>query len=222
MSKKIKIIVIIVAVVIILGGLLAWQTWRWQGGLSGIKNYVANLFSGEQQSKLPPDIQAAYDAIKKDPTNTDAYMALAMWKRDNGQLADAIKLYEDALKVKPDDTLLLMNAADLYTRNKQYAEAEAAYLKVINANPRWLAAYRSLADLYRYQIPEKQNQIPVILQKGLDANSDNELYFVGPLAEYYKDFGSKADAIKWFEKLIKLDPTNATAKDELQTLKNNQ
>jgi tetratricopeptide (TPR) repeat protein len=219
LTKKTKIVIIVVAVVIILGGLLAWQTWRWQGSLSNIKNYVANLFSGEKKESLPANIQAAYDAIKNDPTNTDAYMTLALWKRDQGNLDDAIKLYEAALQVKPNDTLLLMNSADLYIRNKQNAEAAGAYLKVVESNPKWLAAYRSLADLYRYQMPERHEEIPSILQKGLDANPDNELYFVGPLAIYYKDFGPKDEAIKWYERLLELDPTNATAKEELDQLK---
>jgi tetratricopeptide (TPR) repeat protein len=219
MSKKTKIILIVVAVVLILGGVLAWQTWRWQASLSGIKNYVANLFSGEKKESLPPDIQAAYDSIKNNPTDTSAYMTLALWKRDQGQLDEAIKLYEDALLVKPDDTLLLMNIADLYIRNKQYPEAAGAYVKVIAVNPRWIAAYRDLADLYRYQMPERQSEIPNILKKGLDANPDNELYFVGPLAEYYKDFGSKDEAVKWYTRLLQLDPTNATAKEELEQLK---
>jgi superkiller protein 3 len=218
MTKKKKIVLIVVAVVLILGGLFAWQVWRWQGNLSGIKNYVTGLFSGEKKS-LPPDIQAAYDAIKTDPTNTSAYMTLALWKRDNGELADAIKLYQAALQVKPDDTLLLMNAADLYMRNKQYSDAEAAYLKVIEVNPKWLSAYRALADLYRYQMLEKKDQIPVILKKGLDADPDNALYFVGPLAEYYKDFGTKDEAVQWYKRLLELDPTNVTAKDEMEQLK---
>lgn len=220
MTKKKKIFLVIIVIVLILGGLFAWQVWRWQGNLSGIKNYVVNLFSGEKKEGLPDNIQAAYDTLKTDPTNIDAYLALASWKRDKNELADAIELYKAALSVEPQNTLLLMNVAELYVRNQQYPEAEAAYLKVMEVNPKWLAAYRGLSDLYRYQMPEKQDQIPVILQKGLDANSENELYFVGPLAIYYKDFGTKEEAIKWYERLIKLDPENSTAKAELEEIKN--
>jgi tetratricopeptide (TPR) repeat protein len=221
MTKKTKIIIAVVVIVLIAGGLLVWQTWRWQGKIGDLRNYVVSLFVGEKE-ELPADIKAAYDTLKSDPTNVSAYITLAAWKKDKGELEDAIKLYESALEVRPDDTLLLMNSAELYTRNQQYAEAAGAYVKVMASNPKWLAAYRSLADLYRYQMPERKIEIPSILKKGLEANSENELYFVGPLAVYYKDFGPEEEAIRWYERLIELDPTNTTAKNELEELKNKQ
>jgi len=218
MTKRKKILIVVIVIILILAGLLAWQTWRWQGKMGELKNYVTSLFSGEKKEELPEDIKAAYDVLKKDQSDIDAYIALAAWKREKGELEDAIKLYQAALEIRPTDTLLLNNIADIYNQNKQYSEAEAAYLKIVGNNPKWLSAYRNLADLYRYQMPEKQNEIPKILQKGLDNNSENELYFVAPMAIYYKDFGSKEEAIKWYERLIKLDPANETAKKELEEL----
>lgn len=221
MTKKMKIIVAVIVIVLIAGGLLAWQTWSWQEKMGDLRNYIVSLFAGEKE-ELPADIRAAYETLKNDPTDVSAYMKIAAWKRDQGQLKDAIKLYESALEVRPDDTLLLMNSAELYTRNQQYAEAAGAYVKVMASNPKWLAAYRNLADLYRYQMPERSSEIPVILKRGLDANSENELYFVGPLAIYYKDFGPEEEAIRWYERLIELDPENTTAKNELEELKSKQ
>lgn len=219
MTQKKKILIVVAVITLILGGLLAWQTWRWQGKLSDLKNYVIFLFSGEKAEELPENIKAAYETLKNDPSNIDAYMTLAAWKRDKGQLEDAIKLYQAALEIRPTDTLLLGNIADLYIRNKQYSEAEAAYLKIVENNPKWISAYRNLADLYRYNLTEKQSEIPNILKKGLENNSEQEINFVGPLAVYYKDFGPKEEAIKWYERLVELDPTNETAKGELEELK---
>jgi tetratricopeptide (TPR) repeat protein len=216
MSKKTKIIIIII--VTILGGLLAWQTLRWQGKMDDLRNYVASFFN-ENEEELPQEIKEAYDSIKADPSKTDPYITIATWKRDKGQIDDAIKLYNAALEVQPDNTLLLMNLADLYLRNQKYAEAEKNYLRVVEVNPKWLAAYRGLADLYRYQMPEKQSEIPKILEKGLETNPEHELYFVGPLAIYYKDFGTKEEAIKWYGRLLELDPGNTTAKGELEEIK---
>ncbi len=217
MTKKTKIIIAVIVIVLVAGGLITWQILSWQGKLGNLRDSVASLFAGEEE--LPADIKEAYETLKNDPSNTSAYMKLALWKRDQGQLEEAIKLYEMALEIKPEDTLLLMNSADLYIRNEQYAEAAGAYVKVTRVNPKWLASYRSLADLYRYQMPERKIEIPSILKKGLEANPENEIYFVGPLAVYYKDFGPKEEAIRWYERLLELDPTNATAKDELEELK---
>ncbi len=219
MTKKAKIIILVV-VIVIAGGLLTWQILNWQGKTGDFKNYISSLFSGEEEN-LPDDVKAAYDALKNDPSDTSAYMKIALWKRDNGDLGEAIKLYEKALEIKPEDTLLLMNIADLFIRNKQYAEAAGAYVKVMESNPKWLAAYRSLADLYRYQMPERHIEIPSILKKGLEANTENELYFVGPLAIYYKDFGPTDEAIRWYERLLELEPGNITAQKELEAIKNN-
>ncbi len=220
MTKKTKIIIAVVVIVLIAGGLIAWQILSWQGRMGALRENIISLFSGEEN--LPDDIKAAYDALKNDPSDTSVYIKLALWKRDQGQLEEAIKLYEMALEIKPDDTLLLMNSADLYIRNKQYPEAAGAYVKVMQVNPKWLASYRGLADLYRYQMPERKGEIPSILKKGLEANPENELYFVGPLAVYYKDFGPEDEAIRWYERLLELDPENETAKSELEELKNKQ
>lgn len=221
MTKKTKIIVIIAAVILIVGILITWQTLRWQGKMGDLRNYVTSLFSSETE-EIPEDVKAAYETLKDDPSDINAYMKIALWKRDSGDLEEALRLYEKALEVKPDDTLLLMNIADLYTRNEQYPEAAGSYWKVMQTNPKWLAAYRSLSDLYRYQMPERQIEIPSILKKGLEVNPEYELYFVGPLAIYYKDFGPKEEAIRWYERLLELDPENTTAKNELEELKNKQ
>lgn len=218
LGKKTKIAIIIAAVILILGGLLAWQTWRWQGKMGDLKDYIVSLFSGEKE-ELPAEIKQAYDALQNDPTNIQSYIDIAAWKRENNKIEDAIKIYKAAIEIKPSDTLLLGNIAELYIRNNQYSEAEAAYLEITETNPKWLSSYRNLADLYRYQMPEKRGEIPKILQKGLDANSENELYFVGPMAVYYKDFGTKEEAIKWYERLLKLDPENVTAKGELAEIR---
>lgn len=220
-GKKTKIIIIVVAVILILGGLLTWQILRWQGKMDNLRGFVTSLFGGEKE-ELPEDIKTAYDTLQNDPSDINAYIKIATWKRDKDQTEDALKLYRAALEIQPDSTLLLMNSAELYVRSGQYPEAEAAYLKVTDTNPKWLAAYRALADLYRYQMPDKQGEIPKILQKGLDANPEYELYFVGPMAVYYKDFGTKEEAIKWYERLLKLDPENTTAKGELEEIKNRQ
>jgi len=219
MSKKTKIIIIVVAVVLILGGLFAWQTWQWQGKIGGLKNYVVSLFSGEKAEELPANIKEAYEKLKTDATNIDAYLALASWKREKGDIVEAIKLYEAALEIRPTDTLLLGNVAELYTRNGQYDKSEAAYLKIIDTNPKWLSAYRSLVDLYHYQLPDKRAEIPGILEKGIKNNPEIEAEFAGQLAVYYKEFGPKEEAIKWYEKLIKLSPDNETAKKDLEELK---
>lgn len=220
LGKKTKIAIIIVAVVLILGGFLAWQTWRWQGKMGDLKNYVFSLFASEKVEELPANIKEAYEKLKQDATNVDAYLTLASWKREIGDITEAIKLYEAALKIRPTDTLLLNNVAELYTRNEQYDKSEEAYLKIIENNPKWLSAYRSLADLYRYQIPIKQPEIPRILKQGLDNNPEYEAEFVGQLAVYHKDFGPKEEAIKWYERLVEIAPDNETAKQELEELKN--
>ena len=221
MTKTRKIIYIVIAILILAA--LGFLGWKYLYNKDNQENggYISTLYGKENKETLTEDVKAAYEKLLLNPSDVDSYMKVALWNRDQGKLNEAIKIYQLALQVRPQDTLLLGNVADLYTRNKQYEEAEQSYLKIIENNPKWVSSYRSLADLYRYNMPEKQNEIPKILQKGLDNNSENELYFVGPMAEYYKDFGPKEDAIIWYERLLKLDPKNGTAKLELEQLKNN-
>ena len=215
-----KIVVLILAIVLIVGGILFWQSQKTPTELTG-KEYVASLYQNENQETLPANIKIAYETLQQDLSKVDPYMTLGLWQRDQNKLTDAIKLYKMALEIRPTDTLLLMNLADLYKRNEQYLEAEAAYKLVIETNPKWISAYRELTDLYRYNLQAKRGEIPQILSDGLKANPEvGESYFVGPIAVYYKDFGTKEQAIEWYEKLIKLEPTNETARAELTEIKN--
>jgi tetratricopeptide (TPR) repeat protein len=218
MSKKTKIIIVVV-IILVAGGLFAWKTLSWQGKVAGIKETLTSMFGGEE-SQLPENIKAAYDKIKEDPTNVDSYITIARWKTDKEQFEDAIKIYKAALQFRPTDTLLWNNLADIYIKNKRYAEAEEAYLKITENNPGWVQAYRSLVDLYRYQIPEKRGDIPKLLEDGMARNLEYmKIHFVQLLAVYYRDFGPKEEAIKWYEELVKLDPENETVKAELVEIK---
>ena len=214
MSKKIKIIGAII--VVILAGIIFWQVNKNRGveGVDGIFNSVT------EESGLPENIQEAYSNFKEDPTNIDSYVTIARWKADKGQIEDAIKLYLAALEIRPVDTLLLHNLADIYIKQKRYIEAEELYLKIIENNPGWISAYRSLVDLYRYQMPEKHTELPEILEYAMKVNlAHMRVHFVQLLAVYRRDYGPKEEAIKWYEELVKLEPTNDMAKKELEELK---
>lgn len=212
LSQKQKTIIIAILAVLILAGILAARIFWWQGRVSEIRTFFSQILEKEQ---LPDKVREAVEKLKNDPTDVNSYVIVANYKREKGEYEEAIKIYKAALEVRPTDTLLLMNLAELYERTKEYSGAESAYLRVTENNPKWISAYRKLADLYCYNLKEKQSEIPKILNKGMENNSENELYFVGPLAVYYKDFGPKEEAIKWYKKLIDLDPTNETAKNEL-------
>ena len=221
LSKKQKIILIVVLAVLILAGLLAARIFWWQGRVSEIRTFFSQILEKEQ---LPDKVREAVEKLKSNPQDADSYLAIAAYKREKGEYSDAIKIYLAALEFRPTDTLLLMNIAELYERTKQYSEAETAYQKVIETNPKWTNSYRNLVSLYLYNLKEKQSEIPKILELGLKNNADEgiDAEFIGQLAVYYKDFGPKEEAIKWYKKLIELDPTNETAKKELAELKSNQ
>jgi len=221
MTKKQKITFIIIIIVLISTGLLAARIWWWQGKINFVQNVLNEIFKKEQ---LPENVRAALEKLKTNPQDVDSYILVANYKREKGKYDEAIKIYQAALEIRPTDTLLLMNIAELYERNNQYKEAEAAYLKVIETNPKWINSYRSLVNLYRYHLQEKRSEIPKILELGLKNNEGMgiDAEFVSQLAVYFKDFGPQKEAIKWYKKLIELDPKNETAKKDLEELESNK
>src|SRR3989338_1106910 len=155
----------------------------------------------------------------EDPDNDrTAYELIAFNSRTLGDEEGAIRGYRASLALFPNNTLILNNIATSYKDLEEYKKAEAAYKKIIELSPGTVTAYRNLADLYLHPELDKKDTIPTIIESGL-ASAPNDPDLLSYLAVYYKDEKNYSKAIEYYERLIKVNPKNEAAKQDLSILK---
>lgn len=120
---------------------------------------------------------------------------------------------------RPLNSISFGNLGDLYANFlKEPINAEKAYLKAIENDPEDVTYYVNLSNVYRYLIPDKQDQADDILLKGIEAVPDDS-YLYNYLASYYVEKGEKEKAIEYFNKSLEIEPSNETIRKAVEELK---
>lgn len=148
----------------------------------------------------------------------EAYELIGFDMYQLGDNEGTILAYRASLSVLLNNIVALNNLANAYKEVDDYKNAERAYLKAISVSPGEVTTYRSLSDLYLYNMPEKENDIQKIMDEGLKSLPENP-DILSYLAVYYQNKGEKTKAIEYYERLVKVNPSNTAAKEELNKLK---
>jgi len=159
------------------------------------------------------------ETLREHPDSLWAWLDLASIKKSFNDLdgAEAIWLY--ATKLYPNHTVAYQNLGQLYWHNKiDYPKAEIMFLKVVELDITAVGTYRDLADLYRYNYTAKKDQVDDLILKGLKDNSEDP-DLLSYLAFYYYETGDLANSIKIYERLVKANPSNTQAREDLEDLK---
>jgi tetratricopeptide (TPR) repeat protein len=159
------------------------------------------------------------EKIKKIPNSTWNWLDLGSVKYALGDYKGAEAAWIYATKLSPEHSPAYNNLGQLYWHDMpDYSKAEAMFQKFVALEPTAVGGYRDLADMYRYNYKEKQNQIIPVILNGL-SNNPNSPDLLSYLGLYYYETGDRAHAIEYYEKLVKAAPNNKQAKDDLEDLK---
>lgn len=229
MSKKSKILIQLIVLIILIAGLTFY--FYWQNKQSKIANTrELHTIKFTPSEDLPESAVQKYqerfnyiqEQIAEEPNKLTHWLSLAGTMK-------AIKSYQQAEQVWlyitekwPEDPTAFGNLGDLYTNFlPDYPKAEEAFKQAIekadNINED-LIYYRNLHRLYQQKYQEKADLADDILFEALEEYS-NEPEFLALLANYYQKQGDTQKAIQYYEKLLKADPGNQEAIDELEELK---
>jgi tetratricopeptide (TPR) repeat protein len=213
LKKRLPVIIVAIVFVVLLG-VFVWKSNIKEEQLNWTSTENLNLSNAEKDKYQETVVKLEQD--EKDP---EALINLARLRNWGGDPEGAIKIYLEALAMRPSDTLILNNLADVYYSIGDYKKAEEMYLTIIKNNPKWVSAYRELVNIYRFKLKDKSSQIPIILNKGLEANPEAGEDFYAMLGVYYQEAADKENAIKYFEKVLEANPQNTGAASALQELK---
>ena len=223
MSKKDSFIFIAIAAIILAGaGFYAWkkikagQKEEWRDFLVlEIKNSDLPDYA---LARYKEDFYLAQEDLEKDITDFNAWLELGLTKKVVGDYEGAAEIWVYASNLQPQNTVILGNLGDLYGNfMSKPEEAELMYKKALSINSKDENLIVGLADLYRYRLPGKENLYEPTLLDGLKAAPDNPS-LVAALASYYRNSNQTQKAIEYYKKLIKLNPGNETAKEDLAEL----
>ncbi len=130
------------------------------------------------KSNMTADLQAVAkkriteltSSLKNDPTSTDVWLSLAIYRKMINDFAAAEEIWVYLTKVQPGNFIPFNNLGDLYANYvKNTTKAEANYLQAIKLDPSQIFVYRNLYELYRY-ILKDDTKAKAILQQGIDRN----------------------------------------------------
>ncbi len=190
-----------------------------QSALPPIESYGQDLAPADRERFLTR-IKEYEQKAKDNSTSADAWLQLGINQEALGAQAYAINSYKKAASINTKSFLPYLNLGNIYVKMGEYSNAEQAYFRALQNDPIKVYLYRPLVELYEQHLTQKKYKVVELLNAGL---KEEPLYenaeLLGMLAVYYKDAGDVANAIPVYERLVRADPTNDTAKEELAELK---
>jgi tetratricopeptide (TPR) repeat protein len=216
-NKKINILIISIAVVLVIGAVAASYFV-----LTAEDRYMAKMAKQHPQGdKLLKEYRDAKARLKKDPKDFGAYFEIGFVKNEFKDYQGAVDAYKKSVELNPNSIIAYNNMADDYTKLKKYPEAEAAYMASLRVAATYTPTFYGLIDLYQNYYKEKQMMIERVLEDGLKVSPDDQ-NLLSLLAGYYRDTNQKDKAIATYEKILKLRPDDKVLQDEINTLKSQQ
>mgnify|MGYP001580558355 CR=1 FL=1 len=176
---------------------------------------------GEAIEKKRGDLKvlaAILNANPKGGVGVDDWIAIGVIKKFFNDYEGARDVWEYAGVLYPKNGLSFANLGNLYGFYLGDAtKAEANFLRAIENDPYQVGYYINLADFYSHVLTSKKSEVPKILLSGLELVKDSNLFLV--LATYYRDIGDKANALKYYQEVLNIDPDHAGIKEEMAKLK---
>jgi tetratricopeptide (TPR) repeat protein len=177
--------------------------------LAGL-NAKARIARGTAELQLG-DTKAArqdfVDASISAPTDTDAYVDLAVASLIENKPDDAIGFYEKALSIDPVNFNALSGLIDLFVKRKQMDKAYARIDQVLAANPNNASLHFLKAQIYGVEQNAKEAEAELSKTLELDPNYVAARSSLGAL---FVNLKQEDRAISEYRKILDIRPDSAT------------
>ena len=186
--------------------------------LSSFKVQNSNL-TAEQAGLFQQRFNDVKKTLQNSPDDFASWLYLGALKKGINDYEGARDVFIYAGQIRPQASTPFANLADLYAYFlNDPAKAEENIKKAITNDANDYNLYISLADIYRYKFPDRQGMYEQTMLEAIAKFPDNA-NVIAPLAGYFRDTNQTQKAINWYEKLVKLDSDNDSAKQDLAELK---
>jgi len=144
-------------------------------------------------------------AISIDPANKWFKLLLAQIYQQGKQYAKAAALYQQLYKIDPENIEYLYMNASLLSSAQKFDQAIDVYNeleKKVGMNDQISVEKKQI-----YQAAGKKKEAMAELQKLIDSNPKEPRYY-GLMADFYLDEKDEVNALKYYNKILEIDPDN--------------
>ena len=158
--------------------------------------------SQEAKDAVSGKVALNQDALKKDNTNIEAWLDLAIQYKQGGDIEGAIEIWEYLDTAFPGQSTSSFNLGVVHHQDlKEYEKSEQYYREAIRRSPLLPLGYLGLHELYRYVYKTDTAAAVDILLEGIK-QIPNEVNMPIALAAYYRDKKDYPEAIEYIEKAV--------------------
>jgi len=234
--NRFKIFLIITALVVAGGGVLAWQIYRSspstsqqtsnQSVTSGVDENLITKVEVNLTSEQTKQTQANIDKLKqeiKDGATKDgynwaqAYLQLGQQYETLGDLANARRAYQSAAASNPFISVPWGNLGSLYIKMGNNGLAEQAFNKALQIEPKMIINWAKYLDFYFNQLHANQSKMRELYDQAFLA-TDNNLDLHHAFANYLLSVDNKADAITQLQFILSKNSKDTAAQQQLKEL----
>jgi len=172
-----------------------------------------------KQGKEREAISAFERCLARDPENSDSIFFLAHALELSGETSRAGELYQRGMKIAPDYTDLQLGLARIYLRQDKLPQARGLALRALRKSPENVDALLVAGLVYSREgdLPKAKQY----LEQGVKL-SDGYLDFHFALARIAEEEKNFAEAIVHYDRILKDQPDNQTARSRRETLAGRQ
>ena len=234
MSKKTKIIIEIIIILLIATGLgyyiyLDYQKSKIsENPKAEVISQIATLkfikqdLDEEKKAKHQESFNERAKIFLNNPESIEAFwplIGMAQIKELVGDIEGAKQALIWAAALQPQSYIAHGNLANLYFHHYQdFAKAEEHYLKAIEPDdPKTITYYFELHEIYRYFYKRDTILAEDVLKLGIE-RYPQATDLMSVLADYYRHLGRKEDAREYYLKILEINPESQVAKRGLEEL----
>ena len=168
------------------------------------------MWNGRGKEAIPlyeQMVQESPNDMKLKKILSDLYMG-------NGMVDEGLSELEKMHKMNPDDMDLMKNLANQYMWNSRASDAMLLLQEIIEKNPEDIEARKSLAELYSWNARGEQ-AIKEYFQILNNIQTQERDGIYKKIADNYYWTGSYGQARKFYQEVLRINPTNVEARNRL-------
>lgn len=219
MTKRNKIIVLIVAVLILVGGGIFVSYRTRTANAREEQTVLQKIGDRKELLEIYDKVQRAQVVLQHPKDENEEvgnllslgnnWKALAELTKDDYFYSRALAAFEEGIrKFGHKNVIFYWNGGGLAENHGDFALAEHNYKESVRIAPTYGDGYIKLAELYRFRMHKSNDEIEAVYKQGRSANSEN-----GDLAldnaVFLKEIGRYKDSIEEYKLLLKAFPDNA-------------
>jgi tetratricopeptide (TPR) repeat protein len=175
---------------------------------------AAELTIKPEARQNPEDLYL--EAIKKNPSDKQAYEHLGRLYLQNKNFADAVEIYEYLTKLDAGRDIYFSNLGLSHYSLNEYQKAASAYEKALNINSKVPVRWINLA--FCFEMQEEYVKAVKAITAALQLDKLNVNYLM-LLADTYIKLENNVRAEEVLEQILSQDPTNKVAREKLMRIK---